>query len=95
MGAPGWVGLPPGMSAEGQGSAAGRGSAVGRGSVRAAACDDPQDRRRVLSGARTEPYRAVKRRETNKAVAAIANYDMPEFHNCVGDWEREEYFEFL
>ncbi|MBV8414040.1 MAG: hypothetical protein JO251_02360 [Verrucomicrobia bacterium] len=38
---------------------------------------------------------AVKQRGTNKAAAAIANYDMPEFHNCVGDWERKEYFEFL
>jgi hypothetical protein len=41
------------------------------------------------------PYRAVKRRETNKAAAAIANYDMPKFHNCVDDWERKEYVEFL
>jgi len=40
-------------------------------------------------------FLAVKRREINKAAAAIANYNTPEFHNCVDDWERQEYFEFL
>jgi glutamine synthetase len=40
-------------------------------------------------------FLAVKRYETNKAATAIANYGAPEFHNCVADWERQEYFEFL
>ena len=40
-------------------------------------------------------FLAVKRHEINKAAAAIANYNTPEFHNCVDDWERQEYFEFL
>ena len=40
-------------------------------------------------------FLAVKRHETNKAAAAIANYNTPEFHNGVDDWERREYFEFL
>jgi glutamine synthetase len=40
-------------------------------------------------------FLAVKRHETNKAAAAIANYNTPEFHNCVDGLERQEYFEFL
>jgi hypothetical protein len=40
-------------------------------------------------------FLAVKRREINKAAAAIPNYNTPEFHNCVDDWELQEYFEFL
>lgn len=40
-------------------------------------------------------FLAVKRLEINKAAAAIRSYNTPEFHNCVDDWERQEYFEFL
>ena len=40
-------------------------------------------------------FLAVKRHETNKVAAAIANYNTPEFHNCVDGLERQEYFEFL
>lgn len=40
-------------------------------------------------------FTAVKRHETVKAKAAIANYDTPEFPNTVDAWERDEYFEFL
>jgi glutamine synthetase len=40
-------------------------------------------------------FLAVKRHEISKAAAAISNYNAPEFYNCVDDWERAEYFEFL
>jgi len=40
-------------------------------------------------------FLAVKRHETSKAAAAIANYHTPDFLNGVNDWERQEYFEFL
>jgi glutamine synthetase len=40
-------------------------------------------------------FLAVKRHETSKAAAAIPNYNTPEFHKGVDDWERQEYFEFL
>jgi glutamine synthetase len=40
-------------------------------------------------------FLAVKRHETNKAATAIAHYGTPAFDNCVDDWERQEYFEFL
>src|SRR6266545_5287455 len=38
---------------------------------------------------------AVKRHEINKASGAIKNFDSPEFANTVGQWERDELFEFL
>jgi glutamine synthetase len=38
---------------------------------------------------------AVKRHEIDKAKAAIAVYDTPEFHHRVDAWEWNEYFEFL
>jgi glutamine synthetase len=51
--------------------------------------------REALGSEFVKLFLAVKRHETNKAAAAIANYGTPEFHNCVDDWERQEYFEFL
>jgi glutamine synthetase len=51
--------------------------------------------RETLGSEFVKLFLAVKRHETNKAAAAIANYGTPEFHNCVDDWERQEYFEFL
>jgi glutamine synthetase len=40
-------------------------------------------------------FAAVKRHEIGKARAAIADFDAPTFRDSVGDWEREELFEFL
>jgi glutamine synthetase len=40
-------------------------------------------------------FLAVKRHETKKAAAAIANYNTAEFDVSVDAWERQEYFEFL
>ncbi|PSB27010.1 glutamine synthetase family protein [Stenomitos frigidus] len=37
----------------------------------------------------------LKRFEIEKAKAAIANYDNPEFLNQVTDWERQEFFDVL
>jgi len=51
--------------------------------------------REALGSEFVKLFLAVKRHETNKAAAAIANYNTPEFHNGVDDWERQEYFEFL
>ena len=51
--------------------------------------------REALGSEFVKLFLAVKRHETNKAAAAIANYNTPEFHNCVDGWERQEYFEFL
>ena len=51
--------------------------------------------REALGSEFVKLFLAVKRHETNKAAAAIANYNTPEFHNCVDGLERQEYFEFL
>jgi glutamine synthetase len=51
--------------------------------------------REALGSEFVKLFLAVKRHETNKAAAAIPNYNTPEFHNGVDDWERQEYFEFL
>jgi glutamine synthetase len=40
-------------------------------------------------------FLAVKRFEIGNARATIEDYDTPEFHNRVDDWEINEYFEFL
>jgi len=42
-----------------------------------------------------EVFLAVKRHEIGKAKAAIPEYDSPDFHRTVHEWERSEYFEFL
>jgi glutamine synthetase len=51
--------------------------------------------REALGSEFVKLFLSVKRHETNKAAAAIANYNTPEFHNFVDEWERQEYFEFL
>lgn len=40
-------------------------------------------------------FLAVKHHEIAKAQAAIDNFDAPEFRDTVGQWERDELFEFL